>query len=395
MNDLAYSILFFWVLAVIPAYSQSPESDVQEILQRLDAGEPVENMVMNLGDINFRFGTADLEPQATTYLNQVVNLMQKASNIELYIQGFADNVGSSDFNKRLSTNRAQNVLIYLEKKGVESDRLISEGFGSGKPVADNTTSEGRAQNRRVEMEVIKPEAVETIQDIIVLTSRQRIGSVVIDYNEEQVRYQQFTSNDTMVVQTEEVDTIYFSDGTVKAFPRPVKEKFDFAQWWGDNVPIFKTSESFHRGNFIVGLGIGLDNVDIGYGDSEHPIVIPPVMLIVELPIGYNVGLGMTAGAMHWGVPEVDDILYEYYAVSARLAYHFNLGRKVDLYIGGAITGRQITKTEGDERNSKQEIDPGLLLGIRYYINNTFGVFGEIGDESVAYPKVGLAIKFGN
>lgn len=392
MRYLKASLLLLLTVATLSMYGQTTETDVQEILQKLDAGEAVENMVINLGDINFRFGTADLEPQATAYLDQVVNLMQKAPNIDLYIQGFADNTGDENFNKQLSSNRAKNVHRYLEEKGVESDRLISEGFGSDNPIADNSTSEGRAKNRRVEMEVIKPEAVETIQDIIVLTNRKRIGSVVLNYDEEEVRYQQFTNNDTLVVKTEKVDTIYFSDGTIKAFPKPVKEKFDFAQWWNDNVPIFKTSESFHRGNFVIGLGIGLDNVDIGYRDNQ--INIPPVMFMAELPIGHNIGVGITAGAMHWGIPEVEDILYEYYAVSARVAYHFNLGRKLDLYAGAALTGRQITKTELGESTSRQEIDPGLLLGIRYYLNNAFGFFGEIGDESVAYPKVGLVVKFG-
>ncbi len=372
---------------------QTPETDVQEILQKLDAGEPVENMVINLGDINFRFGTAELEPQATDYLNQVVDLMRKAPNIELYIQGYTDNIGSEEFNKQLSSNRAQNVQMYLEEKGVEADRLISEGFGSSKPIADNSTSEGRARNRRVEMEVFKPEAVETIQDIIVLTNRKRIGSVVIDYDEEAVRYQQFTNDDTLAVSTAKVDTIYFSDGTIKAFPKPVKEKFDFAKWWSDNVPIFKTSEAFHRGNFVVGLGVGVNNIGIGY--SDHQVSIPPVMFIAELPVAYNVGVGVTAGAMHWAPQETENINYMYYAVSTRVAYHFNLGKKLDIYTGVALTGRQITVTNSEVSISRQEIDPGLLLGVRYYLNNTFGFFGEIGDENVAYPKVGLAIKFGN
>ena len=224
MSYHTYSTLLILLSSLVPVFGQTPEAEVQEILQKLDAGEPVENMVINLGDINFRFGTAELEPQATDYLNQVVDLMQKAPNIELYIQGFTDNIGTEDFNKQLSSDRAQNVQMYLEEKGVEAERLISEGFGSSKPIADNTTSEGRARNRRVEMEVFKPEAVETIQDIIVLTNRKRIGSVVIDYDEDAVRYQQFTTNDTLLIQTEEVDTIYFSDGTIKAQVHRVVER---------------------------------------------------------------------------------------------------------------------------------------------------------------------------
>ncbi|MEM9829609.1 MAG: OmpA family protein [Bacteroidota bacterium] len=397
MRYLTYFTLpiFALMLSLTPLLGQDSETDVQEILEKLNAGETVENMVINLGDINFRFGTADLEPRAANYLNQVVDLMQKAPNIDLYIQGFTDNVGGRDVNKKLSYDRAYSVQGYLEKNGIESGRLISEGFGSEKPVASNQTPSGRAQNRRVEMEVIKPPAVETIQDVIVLRNRQKIGATVLGKEDDRIRYQQFTSDDTLSMHTLRIDTIYYADGRVETFARPVKQKKGFGEWWEENVPFFKTSEAFHRGNFVMGFGIGLDNVDIGFANNERPLIIPPVMVIAELPVGYNVGVGLTAGAMHWGDAEADNILYEYYAVSARLAYHFNLGKKIDLYVGGALTGRRISVSNSEVSITRQEIDPGLLLGIRYYLNDTFGFFGEIGDESVAYPKLGLAIKFGN
>ena len=245
------------------------------------------------------------------------------------------------------------------------------------------------------MEVIRPQSVETIQDVIVLKNRQRIGAMVLGQEEDRIRYQQFTSDDTLNIHTYRVDTIYYADGRIETFTKSVKEKKSFGEWWEENVPFFKTSESFHRGNFVIGLGVGLDNVDIGFRNNERPLVIPPVMFIAELPIIYNIGLGVTAGAMHWGALESEDILYEYYAVSTRLAYHFNLGRKLDLYTGVALTGRRITVSNGQVSISRQEVDPGLLLGIRYYLNNTFGFFGEIGNESVAYPKAGLVIRFGN
>jgi hypothetical protein len=78
-----------------------------------------------------------------------------------------------------------------------------------------------------------------------------------------------------------------------------------------------------------------------------------------------------------------------------VAYHFNLGRKLDVYTGVTLTGRRITKDVAGVSIYRQKIDPGLLLGVRYYLNNSFGFFAEIGDESVAYPKAGLTLKFGN
>lgn len=371
---------------------QTPEAEVQKILQKLDAGESIENMVINLSDINFETGTAQLENRATTYLDMVVNLLHKAPNIDLYIKGHADNTGSDEVNNRLSLSRSQSVQDYLLSQAIDSARLAIRGFGSSMPVADNSTTEGKALNRRVEMEVLKREEAETIQDIIVLKNRERIGSLVINYDEEQVRYTQFTNEDTLTLRTERVDTIYFADGRIKAFSRPPKKKFDFAEWWSENVPIFRTSEAFHPGNFVIGFGIGVNNIGIGYRDNQ--VSIPPVLFIAELPVGHNIGLGVTAGTMRWATQETPDIIYMYYAVSTRVAYHFNLGKKLDVYTGVVLTGRRISVTNGEITINRQEIDPGLLLGVRYYLNNTLGFFGEIGDESVAYPKVGIAIKFG-
>ena len=144
MNYLVYTTLLVLLSSALPTFGQTPQEEVQEILEKLNAGEAVENMVINLGDINFQFGTAELEPRAMDYLNQVVSLMQKASNIELYIQGFTDNVGDEEFNKALSYDRAHSVQAYLETEGIDSNRLISEGFGSNKPIASNSTSAGRS-----------------------------------------------------------------------------------------------------------------------------------------------------------------------------------------------------------------------------------------------------------
>ncbi|MEQ9442221.1 MAG: OmpA family protein [Cyclobacteriaceae bacterium] len=386
-------LLLLQLVCILPTTGQNAEAEVQDILRKLDAGESIENMVINLSDINFETGTARLEGSATTYLNMVVSLMQKAPNIDLYIQGHADNTGSEELNNQLSLERAQSVQDFLFGQGIESNRFSIRGYGSTMPIASNNTIEGRAQNRRVKMVVLKRKEVETIQDIIVLRNSQRIGSVVIDYNDENVIYTQFISEDTLIIQTERVDTIYFADGTMKAFSRPTKEKFNLAEWWNEHVPIFKQSASFHRGNFVVGLGLGVNNIGIGY--SNHQVSIPPALFIAELPVGHNVGVGITAGTMRWARQETPDILYMYYAVSTRLAYHFNLGRKLDIYTGVAVNGRKITVTNTEVTLSREKIDLGMILGIRYYLNSTFGFFGEIGDENVAYPKAGLVIKFGN
>lgn len=394
MKHLKVLLLIPSLLLSLIVRGQTSEEDVQLLLQKLNAGESIENMVINLSDINFETGTAHLEERAMAYLQQVVSLMKKAPNIDLYIKGHADLTGSDALNNQLSLDRAKSVQDFLLSQSIESARLSLKGFGSSMPIADNNTAEGRAQNRRVEMEVLKRKEAETIQDIIVLRNHQRIGSVIIAYDEENITYKQFTDDDTLSLSSEQVDSIYFSDGRVKAYQHSPKEKFKLGEWWKENVPIFKTSEAFHRGNFVLGLGIGIQN-NVGIKSQTNQINIPPMLLITEMPLGYNLGVGITAGSMRWSKKETPDIIYMYYAVSTRLAYHFNLGKKLDVYTGIAVTGRMGTVSNGEQNISRRELDVGLLLGTRYYLNSTFGVFAEIGDESVAYPKAGLAIRFGN
>jgi OOP family OmpA-OmpF porin len=79
----------------------------------------------------------------------------KGVNIEVVIAvGHTDNVGGDSYNQRLSVRRAEAVKAYLVSKGIESNRVYTEGKGEKQPVADNKTSEGRAKNRRVEVEVV-------------------------------------------------------------------------------------------------------------------------------------------------------------------------------------------------------------------------------------------------
>ena len=382
------------LLGVTIVLAQSPEKKVQEILAKLDAGESIENMVINLSDINFETGTAKLEPMAESYLEKVVHLLTKAPNIDLFIKGHADITGSDDINRRLSLDRALSVQLYLLEKGIAPARLTAQGFGSEQPVAANNTAEGRALNRRVELEVLKRKEVETIQDIIVLRDRQRIGSRVLDYDARKVRYQQFTSEDTLTLPAERVDTIYFSDGTFTVFEHTEKNKFDLSEWWRENVHVFKESASFHQGNFVLGVGAGLRN-NIGISNDQHQIQIPPLLLIAEKSLGHNLGVGLSAGTMRWSRNEDTGIDYMYYALGLRLAYHFNLGERFDLYAGGAVTGRMSTVSNGEVTLRKRRADVGLLLGARYYLNKSFGFFAEIGDESVAYYRGGLAFRFGN
>ena len=79
----------------------------------------------------------------------------KGINLEVIIAvGHTDSVGSDAYNQKLSVRRAESVKAYLVSKGIEKNRIYTEGKGEKQPVADNKTSEGRAKNRRVEIEVV-------------------------------------------------------------------------------------------------------------------------------------------------------------------------------------------------------------------------------------------------
>ena len=95
-----------------------------------------------------------LKPEGKAKLDDLVGKI-KDINLEVIIAvGHTDSVGSDSYNQKLSVARSESVKAYLVSKGIEKNRVYTEGKGEKQPVADNKTSEGRAKNRRVEIEVV-------------------------------------------------------------------------------------------------------------------------------------------------------------------------------------------------------------------------------------------------
>jgi len=107
-----------------------------------------------LNSVLFKVGSAELLPESFPELDRVASYMLRRSKIKVEIAGHTDNQGSDVSNQKLSENRAKSVVTYLITKGIETERLIYTGYGEAKPKTTNDTPEGRAINRRVEMNIL-------------------------------------------------------------------------------------------------------------------------------------------------------------------------------------------------------------------------------------------------
>ena len=106
--------------------------------------------------VNFETGKAKLLPASETLLDEVAKVLSDHPEIQkIRIEGHTDGQGGAGYNLTLSNNRAKAVRAYLISKGIDGKRLESKGFGKTKPIADNKTEEGREQNRRVELRIVK------------------------------------------------------------------------------------------------------------------------------------------------------------------------------------------------------------------------------------------------
>jgi outer membrane protein OmpA-like peptidoglycan-associated protein len=111
--------------------------------------------ILSMSDILFETGRADLKPELRENLSAIGAILQSLlTESEVTVEGHTDNVGTAEFNQRLSEQRANAVMQYLIERGINAERLEAVGYGFSRPVADNETDEGRARNRRVEL-VIK------------------------------------------------------------------------------------------------------------------------------------------------------------------------------------------------------------------------------------------------
>jgi OOP family OmpA-OmpF porin len=131
-----------------PPAAEPPKSDVTVNGDRL--GVP--------GNIVYETGKAIIKPESEPTLNALKNFMEQNKNFtRIRVEGHTDNVGKPAENMKLSTDRAMAVVTWMAAHGISKDRFLAVGFGDTKPIADNKTDDGKAQNRRTEFHLAEVE----------------------------------------------------------------------------------------------------------------------------------------------------------------------------------------------------------------------------------------------
>jgi len=120
--------------------------------------ESARGLIVNLSDVLFDTGKADLKPGAREKLSRLSGVLMSHPGLHVEVEGHADSVGATDLNQTLSESRAASVRDYLVRGGIAPNTVGTAGFGESQPVASNATAAGKQQNRRVEL-IVSGEAI--------------------------------------------------------------------------------------------------------------------------------------------------------------------------------------------------------------------------------------------
>ncbi len=150
---------------------QQAENEKQELRARLlqqlnsvlSTRDTARGLIANMSDVLFKSGSFELLPGARERLAKVSGIVLAYQGLRLAVEGHTDSIGTDEYNRRLSEQRADAVRDYLVQQGINSDAITASGFGKSEPVASNDTPEGRQQNRRVEL-VVSGNAIGTVAD---------------------------------------------------------------------------------------------------------------------------------------------------------------------------------------------------------------------------------------
>lgn len=135
-------------------YELDKQAKELEQIPNMEVARYEDSLTVTMSDaVLFDTNSAALKPQAQSVLAQTADVMIRYPDSDLFVKGHTDSTGSEAYNQELSERRAKSVQNFLISKGVAPQRITAIGFGKTMPVATNDTPEGRAQNRRVEIEI--------------------------------------------------------------------------------------------------------------------------------------------------------------------------------------------------------------------------------------------------
>lgn len=136
-----------------PPSFRFPAGSFEDRIAKYLASPGTGSMTIDLDRVEFISGSSRLMPRSRAQIERLATIMRAYPNSTIVVAGHTDNRGRDAANLKLSQARAESVAKALTDDGVASGRIRAEGYGSQKPVADNSTARGRAQNRRVTLEV--------------------------------------------------------------------------------------------------------------------------------------------------------------------------------------------------------------------------------------------------
>jgi outer membrane protein OmpA-like peptidoglycan-associated protein len=139
---------------VIGRYMDKQAAELKKDLEGAEVERVGEGIKITFREgIQFAVNSSKLSEASKTNLNNLAKVLQKYEDTNILIEGHTDSTGKHDYNVKLSERRAESVSTYLKTLGVTGVRLTTVGYGPDQPVADNTTVDGRQQNRRVEVAI--------------------------------------------------------------------------------------------------------------------------------------------------------------------------------------------------------------------------------------------------
>ncbi|MNX98565.1 Outer membrane porin F precursor [compost metagenome] len=133
----------------IPAAKSGEFFQEAELLIEYDPGS-----VFSFTNLQFETAKSDLKATSYAHLKNLVEIMKRKKDFRIRIDGHTDSDGEESANQLLSQKRAESVKNYLISQGIEANRIVAKGLGESRPVADNNTPQGKAQNRRTEITVL-------------------------------------------------------------------------------------------------------------------------------------------------------------------------------------------------------------------------------------------------